>query len=416
DYAGNNWTRNQTPTVTYDASEPTAGIQVPVSGGFYNTLATISGTSVDNVVVSTIALSIQDVSIAAPNCYSEASGLFDADCPPDTDGWFPAKGTVGAWTYSGITWTALHQYIVTARATDPAGNVQSVFALHTSSNPFTYVTTAQAPTAGILNPNAARQNNLLSAGLTTISGTAAVNEPNKLAIVEVRVQQAEELEYYWNPVNQQFELDPVTQAELAWTTAAYVTDWTNWTLSSAVVYEDGAQYRVIARARDRAGNYVVNYTTKTVIYDATAPLTYVASPGNGSVINSLTISSGTKVDQTGNGQNLGTVGDVQVRFKRLSGTPSCWNGAAWLGCPQTMAPPTNIQVWESSWTINPTKLPGYTDANDLTSGTSYYITSSGTDNAAPTGNVEAFDSIYGSTFVYNADPPVSSIAAPLSGA
>ncbi|MEK7233338.1 MAG: hypothetical protein AAB268_05955, partial [Elusimicrobiota bacterium] len=404
DYAGNNWTRNQTPTVTYDTSEPTAGIQVPTHGGFYSALATISGTSVDNVGVSTIALSIQDISAAAPNCYAYTSNAFNAACP----NFFPAQGVVGAWTFTGITWTGNHQYIVTSRATDQATNEQSTFNPSTSSNTFTYATGTEAPVVAITNPTADRHKDLLSGGLSTIAGTAAINAPNVISRVLVRIRESEGLFYYWNPGSLTF--DGVASAEVAWTTATYTSNWTSWTLSSGVPYVDGSKYDIEARARDMAGNFSVTFTT-VVVYDATAPETAVGFPANNSFINALSMTTGTLVDKTGSGANLGKVPDVQVQFKRLSGAGSCWTGVAWAGCPQTLIPPNLIKVWQTSWTINTGNLP-----TPMTSGTSYYITSSGTDNAAPTGNVEGFGSVRGSTFIYNADPPVSSIAAPLSGA
>ena len=73
---------------------------------------------------------------------------------------------MGAWTYSGVPWLDGHRYLVVARATDEAANVQFAFAVGVSSVSFNFNQTP--PGVGLTNPDAARENNL-----ATLSGTAS---------------------------------------------------------------------------------------------------------------------------------------------------------------------------------------------------------------------------------------------------
>jgi hypothetical protein len=398
DRAGN--TRGQNlGSFTFDSQEPVAGVQLPAEGGFYAALPVISGTSADNVLVSTIALSIRDLSSPAPNCYDRVAVAFSAACPA----WFAPSGAPGAWTLSGVPWVDGRRYIVAARATDSALNAQSSYSVGVSSNQFVF---AQSnPLVGVSAPSTARER-----AVTTISGTASVPAPDELRKVEVRLLRLTGLQRYWDPVALTFTFDPgVSDPELAWATATYVTDWTNWTLSSAVPWVSGDQYQIIPRALDKAGNYTVTYPTFTFVYDNTAPQTGVSVPANNGIIASLPAITGTTADQTFNGLNLGTVPSVRLRLKRLSDN-QCWDGASWLACPQTMTTTSGVQVWTSSWSVAPGNLP-----TPLASGASYYLTNSGTDNAAGGGNTELFDNPRGSTFTFDNTPPVASISSPING-
>ena len=163
DRAGNSWILDQPTSVIYDTAVPTALITAPAHGGFYNALAALSGGSADNIGVSTIALSIQDVSQAAPNCYAYTSNAFNAACP----NFFPAQGAVGAWTFGGVTWSDGRRYVVTARATDLAVNAQSVFNAGVSSHSFIF--DSRSPNSFIASPSAGQ----MFADLPSISGTAS---------------------------------------------------------------------------------------------------------------------------------------------------------------------------------------------------------------------------------------------------
>ena len=382
---------------TFNNQAPTAVIQAPANNDYYNSLPTISGASTGNVGISTIALSVQDADTG--QCYAPGSG-FSAGCP----NYFAAGGTPGAWSYGGIAWSDGNDYVVTARATDVAGNVQSSFALGTSSVAFEF--DATAPGIGFTNPDAPRENNL-----TSLSGTASDEDGGPaLAVVQVRVQRLTGIEYYLTPGTLQFDGN-TPNPDNAWINASYTLNWTSWYLSSGIPWVSGEQYLVMARSIDLAGNYSVPYASYTVVFDNTPPQTQVAFPANGSAIDALPTISGTMSDVPGDGQNPGLVTSVGLQLTRLS-DGECWDGASWRnsGCPQTMGAPAGVQVWTTSWTVASGNLP------TLTTGTSYYISSSGTDNTSPSGNVEGFGSVRGSTFTFDSTPPLSRIQAPVNGA
>ena len=68
----------------------------------------------------------------------------------------------------------------------------------------------------------------------------------------------------------------------------------------------------------------------------------------------------------------------------------------------------------SSWSVGSSNLPAPSDlASGLQTGDSYYITTSGTDNADGGGNTEAFGGVRGSTFVFDDIPPVTGVSSPL---
>ncbi|MBI5239307.1 MAG: hypothetical protein HY926_02455, partial [Elusimicrobia bacterium] len=84
-----------------DNSEPTAGIDLPVDGSFYNSMGVISGTSSDNVFMATVTLVVQDLGPAPNGCYQPGAG-FGAGCAE-----FPAQGAPCAgpncnWSFTGI--------------------------------------------------------------------------------------------------------------------------------------------------------------------------------------------------------------------------------------------------------------------------------------------------------------------------
>ncbi|MFI5362133.1 MAG: FlgD immunoglobulin-like domain containing protein, partial [Elusimicrobiota bacterium] len=101
---------------TYAVPYLGVSIQTPVPGAVYSSLPSVSGTSVDNVAVATVSLSVQQL---GGLCYSPLAASFNAACPNA----FPAGGTPSAWSYSSIQWVSGQQYTVTAGVKDPVGNV-----------------------------------------------------------------------------------------------------------------------------------------------------------------------------------------------------------------------------------------------------------------------------------------------------
>jgi hypothetical protein len=420
DKAGNRRVQNPVGSFWIDNSPPVAGISLPVNGEFYNSLGVISGTSLDNVAQGTVTLVVQDLGPAANGCYQPGIG-FGAGCAE-----FPAQGAECSgvdcsWSFTGIPWVSGHRYLVVARAIDVATNGQAApFVVGISSNSFVFDTAA--PSVGVTNPippgPATRQNHL-----ETISGTAGVTPPNSLRAVNVRVQRVAD-QKFWDPSSGFYTLDPndilngALFAEQAFATATYVTAWTDWTLSSGtqVNMNSGEAYTVIARSLDRARNYSTTYSSVTVVFDDTPPLSGVVAPAAGSYIKSLPTISGTLSDP-GNPDSY-PVSAVGVRVTRLSDR-YCWDGSGWqipAACPQTMTglqavPGMQIAVYQSSWVVKAGNPPGG-NTPTLASAASYYITVISTDNVQPMGNVELWDSPRGSTFTFDNVPPYAGISVP----
>ncbi|MFI5361788.1 MAG: hypothetical protein ACHQ49_07440, partial [Elusimicrobiota bacterium] len=144
-------------TFTYDNQAPTSGIAWPVNASYRNTLTTISGTATDIVGVSTVALSVQDTSISAPNCYVPGSG-FTGTCPS----WFLASGSPANWTYafSNSAWTQANTYVFLSSA----ANLAEVQQTATSQSSFTY--TVGIPTVTLTTAL------YINSGVTALTGTA----------------------------------------------------------------------------------------------------------------------------------------------------------------------------------------------------------------------------------------------------
>jgi uncharacterized protein (DUF2141 family) len=380
-----------TTAFTFNSIPPTSTVTFPTNGMYINTLPAMAGTSGGLVGVSTVSLSIQDLNIGGPNnCYNPPSNNFTTGCPS----FFPAQGIPAAWSHSfGVQpWTNGHDYLVVSQAVDFSSNVQNNFPVGQSSNTWTFDTTP--PTIFVQSPVPGR-NGL--AGLATISGTAAASF-GATAVAQLRVYNVA-LAQYWDPGASAFD---GIAADSAWFTGGAGPSWSvsSATLSSAFV--NGSTYSVIARAIDTAANYSVPYSTSIFVFDGAPPQTGIMGPPNGSFVNNLAGVSGTLQDFPLG--NPGVVVSVAVMLQRLS-DGFYWTGGSWVGSTATVS----ANVWISSFTLSPAILPS---GPNLTSGVSYYLTSSGTDDS---GNVEGFGSPRSSTFTFDNTPPVSAITMPANG-
>ncbi|MBI5240291.1 MAG: hypothetical protein HY926_07440, partial [Elusimicrobia bacterium] len=417
-YSGFNW------NFSYDETEPGSGIAAPVNGSHYSSLATITGTSSDNLAVSTVSLVVRDLSVAGPNnCWQPGAGAFNQACTP-----FPAQGNpcVGAscdWHFDGIPWTAAvppHTFLVISSATDRADNEQDVFAVTVSSAAFVYDT--QVPTVKILFPaDSTRQQSLL-----TVTGTAAETAPGQVAAVQLRFHQLNFPANYADPSNP-LDFGSAIPAENAWFNANSTTTvpWFTWSATSGTLtnFTPGATYTIEARAVNMSGSYSTAYSTVAVVWDngsySGTPQSAVTYPVNAAWMSSLPSITGTAADLPAG--NPGVIQGVGLQLvhrnppaSECSGAGTCWwTGGAWSQNPAILQQPTvNVQVFQTSWSLTST-LPA---PASLVSGGTYYITSASTDNAKPTGNMESFFTpARASTFTVDLDAPASSFTAPLNG-
>ena len=394
-------------TFLYDTVKPVASIANPVQGVFKSAAFTLSGGASDTDPdgggpllasnASAISISIQR---QGGLCYLPGFG-FTEGCP----NWFTPAGAPGAWSYTPTPnpYADGEVYIVTARATDFAGNVQSGFAGGTSLNSFTYDTTK--PGALVQAPGAPRVK-----ALTTLLGTSSDALPGVLQQVQLRVARNSGLTFYLSPSLLTFSVDPgVTDPELTWFKANYNgADWTNWQASSAIPWVSGSSYTVMARSQDMGGNYSVPISTWGFVYDTDAPQSGISFPADTAIINSLPSLSGTMGDFP-QGANLssGTVTVMRLQVQRKS-DGKYFDGSDWQPGVQTIqSGAAGMQVWIDSWTIKSANLP------TMTSGASYYLTSAGIDDTSGGGNAALFGLVGSSTFTFDNSPATASIAAPL---
>jgi hypothetical protein len=235
--------------------------------------------------------------------------------------------------------------------------------------------------------------------------------------VEVRVQRITAPVWYWDPAALDFAS---IAAGAAWFVAASTEApaWTKWYVASGTLLADmksGETYTFEVRSRDKTGLYSTITTTQT-IYDNMAPETALGFPpaGGSVIVSSLNVISGTLMDFTHPVTNIstGTVGKVWVKLRRLD-TGQYWNTAAWDNSEIILKSENNdVKVYPSSWAII-ANLPAY-PAN-LASGTSYYVTSSGFDNADDGGNIELWGSPRSSTFTFDNTAPATALSSPLDG-
>ncbi|MFI5345202.1 MAG: hypothetical protein ACHQ51_02395 [Elusimicrobiota bacterium] len=274
-----------------------------------------------------------------------------------------------------------------------------------SSIAFTY--NNATPTIGITAPATGRETNL-----ATLSGTATDAVTSDLAVVQVRVQNLSALNRYADPAAA-FTFSQANP-DLGWFNAGSVSAplWTNWSVSSAIVYTSGNQYSVQARVRNQAGTYSTTYSTMVVVYDVDPPLTTTLLPVAFSTISSLPTLTGASADTTPT--NPGTVSNLRVRLTRLT-DGYYWNGAGWGPGVAQLTTVEGVVINVSSWTLS-TNLPTTNNLpSGLQDGVSYYLTTSGIDNANPVGNTEAFNTpVRASTFTVDLTGPSAKFTAPVN--
>ncbi|MFC1523095.1 hypothetical protein ACFL6Y_11860, partial [Elusimicrobiota bacterium] len=399
-----------TLTFTYDETPPISSITVPTHGAHWNAGSGITGTASDEFGVSTVSVSIEKIT-SGNSCY-DGSDSFDQVCPY----FFGAGGTPTDWNVTGITFVSPFRYLIISSATDSAGNVQSLasYAVGTDSNTFTFE--YEAPSSTITKPVVNRSKNL-----ATISGTAEDTAPGVLSLVQIRVKRITAPAQYWDAVTDGgFDLDE-SEADNAWFTAlsTYGVIWENWysTGSNSALFTDGGgiesgkEYEINVRAQDEAGTWS-SISTETTVFDNTTPETAMIYPpiGSSSPINSLTISSGTMADKpAGIGYSSGTISRIWMKLIRLS-DGWYWNTGAWQsGSFDMKSNLGHFDIYQSSWDMT-SNLP--IAGTHLVSGASYYITTSGYDDADQGGNQESFWHVRSSTFVFDSSAPVTTVNLP----
>ena len=203
---------------TYSIVAPTATITLPHTGlAGIESLPTLSGTSSGLVAVSTVQVALQNLT----NGLWMNSVNYSFSVTQSSPNFIPAQGTVNNWTFTagGALNTKLAgdtKYSLVTQATDVAGNVQSVYALNTSST--TFLMDRQAPNAPVIalpasggsyQPTALGHigNGSGLRGTDTDPGT----HPSGISQVQMQLYYlVAGTTYYWDGTQVQFSSTPVT--------------------------------------------------------------------------------------------------------------------------------------------------------------------------------------------------------------
>jgi N-acetylneuraminic acid mutarotase len=250
---------------------------------------------------------------------------------------------------------------ISVRARDLAGNTVSV----TGIDVFKLLKYVAGPEIGITAPDSAYHS-----ALALVTGTANDARSHAAAAVEVSLRE-DSSGKYWDGAG-------FLAASPAWQVAAGTGPWT---YAHGIPWLENYSYQVVARASDTAGNYSLNYATRSFTYDSLAPVIAPLSPAGGALVNSASALSGTAYDASG-------LAGMSARFQRLS-DDKWWDfGAATWTVAGSSAAVTPAAGWSYS-------LPALLAAS-LENGASYYYTLYAVDNSSPVRSAPFY--VYGSTF------------------
>ncbi|MFA5859695.1 MAG: hypothetical protein WC955_11605, partial [Elusimicrobiota bacterium] len=324
-------------TFWYDNQVPSAKVTIPISSGTYKYLATLSGTVTDDYSgVTETKLKISY--LLSNDTYYWTGVKFDSESVTEVTAVVNTPGSTSTtWSYTDADlegsngWTSQVTYRVQARAKDTSENWESVGQmfqfLYDKEVPVTYII---KPVVGVYyGPNNT---------LPYVSGTAVDVPVNSYANIRetlLRVKRGSDDLYLavssWTSTSDTWILTSSTQqanSQAEWSVAQPYNNWQN-----------GVQYSLNTRALDLAGN-LSGWTTRTFVYDSSAPYSAVLQPNTEYEPAPLSTLSGTASDP-------GTVGlrselkevKVAVRYNPPSG--NYWDGSGfnqpdvqWLSAQQ----------------------------------------------------------------------------------
>ncbi|MBI4352093.1 MAG: fibronectin type III domain-containing protein, partial [Elusimicrobia bacterium] len=352
-----------------DNTPPAAAILQPVNYSYRNSLAVLTGTAADNVLVTGVQAGIMRM----------ADGYYwDGAVWVPTQTWLDASLSTTAWSYSNMpAWLNGASYSVFARAMDSSSNWSAVY----STSVFYY--DVGLPVSGITAPSS-------SPVLTTFSGIAGTAWDNESFAdrAEVRIRRISD-GYYWHGSS------AVWGAAEAWNLAAGSFTWTYNGLTEALL-TNGNTYYALSRALDLANNVqTTEVGGSTFVYsgpfgDVNPPTVAILTPADLSNVTSLASIAGTAVDNV-------VVSSVALSILR-SDTGLFWDGTQWSAGQAWLG----AEVFPSSWT--------YANIPALVSGSSYTVAAIARD---PVGN---WSVIYAtSVFAYYIPPAAPSLSASAAG-
>ncbi|MBI4347439.1 MAG: hypothetical protein HY553_11325, partial [Elusimicrobia bacterium] len=285
------------------------------------------------------------VSLASPvTSYATDWPVLFAALPSDVTSYV----SIRAWDVAGATTTAVDAFYVRKDTAGPTVRIT-------------------APVSGTV-----------ISSLTVITGTAA--DWAGIDQVQVSIQHNPPGGNYWNgaaflSASQQFFAATSTSA------------W-QFSIPNAGLLE-GAQYRVVARGTDLVGNLSTSYSTSTVSFDGTPPVSRSTRPV-------LTVDYQTLGTLAGTAADPSSLSAVEVRLKRAS-DGFYWN---WVTEVWSSVAVSSVATGTAEWTIVPTaRLKSF-----LTHNASYYVQSRASDQVQPANSGDFLAGVSTFTFVDTTPP------------
>lgn len=352
-----------------DFTPPSAAILQPVNNSYLNSLALLTGTAADDVLVSSVQVGIMRLS---DSYYWNGAAWAASQTWPD------ASVSEPSWSYSALpVWQNGSSYRITARAMDSSANWSVIY----STSVFYYDT--GIPVSAITAPSS-------SAVLSSFSGIAgtAWDTESFANQAEVRIRRNSD-GYYWDGDSS------LWGAAEVWNLAVGSVTWSYTGLTEASL-TNGTTYYAVSRTSDTAGNLQTSEINgSTFIYsgafgDVQPPVAAIISPLNSSNLTALSSITGTAGDNV-------VVSSVALSILRED-TGLFWDGTQWSAGRAWLS----ASLFPSSWT--------YSNIPALVSGSSYTAAAKARDTA---GNWSVIYST--SLFSYYIPPSAPSLSASAAG-
>jgi len=378
-----------------DYDEPVSTVTIPVDNDFVSVLSQISGEVSDDFggyfsTMSKVEIHIRDI-YYEPDKYWNGSQWLDVSGAPV----FIKAGTptVTTWQYDISAWQSGHEYEITSRAYDKAGNIE--VALSTSS----FVFDASEPDSGVSAPvdNGDYQN------ISEITGTSKdLPEGGALQnagvnVVKLRIKdETAEPDAWWTGTE--------------WST--YTIKWLdvtapydNWSYTTGDIWTSNRRYYINTKAWDKAepSNEEMAISTMSFVIDRSSPTSEINTPQNNAALSSRpTQITGTSKDDEALSVKAG-IDKVWIEIQDITlSTQPFWNSntASWQSAEFWIETDNNEPDWIVSINTN-----AWTDTHQ------YRLRIKAQDRA---GNWQ-----YGSPeytyFYYDETEPTSGITLPVDG-
>ncbi|MBI4676694.1 MAG: Ig-like domain repeat protein, partial [Elusimicrobia bacterium] len=253
-------------------------------------------------------------------------------------------------------------------------------------------------------------------------------EPSGLEAVEVALQRDSNSQWFMTTPSTGF----LSGTQVWHKTQVWTSSWTYTHQDLADRHVSGDKYRILVRARDKAGNVMVSFSnpvsSRTYVVDNSSPtvgVTYPAADGTIWRPASLTQLTGTAREEPSaaavSGFLVTSNDDVDIELSHLSGNDTYyWNITNWsLNTPAFVSRSRELSGPTTFWRLLP--LPNNTDPTDAASwqvrgDQTYRLRVRGRDKAvtpagAPDRNLSAWSGYR--TFVMDTTPPISSMTWPV---